>query len=100
MLKQHLIDGRWFDEDTARIWNENTDWDGSNYISAVTGSQWDHQRLYNTATGSWILGEWSQVGTGEEMYTKIDEEAAARWLILCDRKLPKELSEFNDKLEV
>ena len=100
MTKQHLDTGEWFDEDTARIWNENTDWDGSNHVSSVTGSPWEHARLYRTVHGTWVLGQWSQVGEGAETFRTIDPDSAARWLIRCDRELPFDLLEIESALEV
>ena len=50
----------WFDRSTAESWGEDTRWDGSNHVSIATGSQWDHEQLYQTAGGRFVLYRWSQ----------------------------------------
>ena len=72
--------GRWFDDDKATGFDENTRWDGSNHISRATDSQWDHEALYYTATGNWILHTWSQYQGTLETYETIDRDTAIQWL--------------------
>ena len=72
--------GKWFQRDKAQEWDEDTDWNGNNHISRATGSQWEHQRLYRTASGRWILHHWSQYQGTLETYEEIDDNTAARWL--------------------
>jgi len=40
MKRQALANGKWFDIETA--------------------TQWDHQKLYRSRTGKWVLHHWSQ----------------------------------------
>ena len=54
----------WFDADKASYYN------GSNHIS----------RLYLTASGRWVLKEWSQC-QGLETYEAISQEDAIVWLM-------------------
>ena len=78
-----LTDGsnRWFDEEKSISFTEDTEWDGSNMISKATGSQWDHESLYYTKGGSWVLYRYSQWQGSMASYTAIDEEDAVQWLI-------------------
>ena len=52
--------GAWFDKDKAIEFDEDSWHDGRNFISRATGSQWEHQALYFTKSGVWILHNWSQ----------------------------------------
>jgi hypothetical protein len=83
MKRVALTDGsvKWFDEEKATAFKEETFWDGNNHISKITGSQWDHEILYRTASGKWVTHEWSQVQGSEETYTSITDEEAAKWFI-------------------
>ena len=76
-----LGDGRWFDADRAEAYEEDTRWDGHNHVSLATGSQWDHEELYRTRGGRWILHSWSQWQGSGESYCEISDERAARWLV-------------------
>lgn len=71
--------GRWFSENTADSWNEDTYWNGSNHISKATGSQWEHERLYRTKGGRFILNHWSQFQGSTETYEEISNDEAAVW---------------------
>ena len=83
MTRIALDNGRsWFDADRATKYPETTRWDGSNRISAVTGSQWHHEALYITAGGQWVCNAWSQVQGEGEGYRIITPAEAAEWLIL------------------
>jgi hypothetical protein len=81
MKRQALDNGTWFDLDKAESFSEETYWNGNNHISIATGSQWEHQELYRTANGRWVLNAWSQWQGSRESWTEIDNEAAARWLV-------------------
>jgi hypothetical protein len=72
--------GRWFFTSKARSWDEATRWDGHNNISCATGSQWDHEELYRTAGGVYVLHHWSQWQGSTPSYEEIPAEDAARWL--------------------
>jgi len=73
-----LANGRWFNEDSAMWWAEDTRWDGHNNISKATGSQWEHERLYKTKGGTFILNAWSAY---HESYTIISDDDAYRWML-------------------
>lgn len=74
-------DGRWFDADKAQLWGERREHDGRNYISQATGSQWEHERLYRTAKGSWVLRSWSDWQGSRESYRRVDDSEAHVWLL-------------------
>lgn len=90
--------GNWFDKDEAEEFCESTRFDGNNRISTATGSQWDHQSLYRTKKGAWILHCWSQQQGAVDDILSIDDQAAFVWLIRNDYSeyVPnKELSELE-----
>jgi len=92
--------GRWFNEEKAESWNESTWWDGSNHVSHVTGSQWEHERLYRTASGRWVLNSWSQWQGSKECYEAIDDDAAAKWLVQNDHEPHRVVAEQFAALEM
>lgn len=82
--------GRWFDAEKAEYWKEGEEWDGSNWISLATGTQWNHERLYKTAGNRFILNCWSKFQGVLETYEEISKEEAARWLAI-NKHEPDEL---------
>lgn len=81
MSRISLSDGRWFEAKDAELFEEATWWDGSNYISKETGSQWEHEELYRTRGGAWVRRWWSQWQGVGETYEVLDDGAACQWLI-------------------
>ena len=80
--RQKIDGGGWFDSDTARQWDEDTYWDGSNHISQATGSQWDHETLYLTRRGTWVVKrQTAWQGRRPSGYERVDAADAAAWLI-------------------
>lgn len=96
--------GRWFDADSAVKFEEDQRWDGNNFISVPTGSQWYHQWLYYTKSGRWIRHNWSNYQGKADSYYEIDEHEAVQWLANNDQfeqldRLPEELRiEVRDQL--
>jgi hypothetical protein len=82
-MRQVLTDGtaRYFNTSKATHWDESTTWNGSNHVSDATGSQWDHERLYRTKSGLWIIHAWSQWQGSTESWEETDDERAAAWLV-------------------
>tara|TARA_R110000824_G_scaffold7514_6_gene34050 strand:- start:16329 stop:16682 length:354 start_codon:yes stop_codon:yes gene_type:complete len=72
---------QWFDIEAATKYAEDSYWDGSNSISVATGSQWNHETLYKTATGNWVLCSSSQVEQIRDSYEFIMLVEAVPWLI-------------------
>ncbi len=81
MARQVIDGGGWFETDSAVLFGEMQRWDGRNHISRATGSQWDHEQLYHTRNGQWVLNEWSQYQGSLETHTQIDEDTAIDWLV-------------------
>lgn len=71
----------WFDDEKAERFAEDRDWNGSNWISVATGSQWHHEALYRTAGGRWVLHFWSQYQGVPERYEFISDTKAREWLL-------------------
>ena len=72
--------GKWFSTETAECISEETFHDGRNWISKATGSQWEHESLYRTAGGKFILNHWSNYQGSRETYEEIKATQAAIWL--------------------
>lgn len=81
MARISLGNGKWFSTRAATTWEEDTRWDGRNHISLATGSQWDHEQLYRTPKGTWVLHCWSQWQGSRPSYEVISEAEAHAWLI-------------------
>lgn len=71
----------WFDDEKAERFTEDRWWNGSNWISRATGSQWHHEALYRTAGGRWVLHSWSQYQNVPEQYEFISDQQAREWLL-------------------
>jgi hypothetical protein len=82
MKRQALDDGRWFDLDSAKKYEEETRWNGNNHVSHATGDTFEHETLYRTAGGRWIVHHWSQWQGSRDTWTEIDDADAARWLVI------------------
>src|SRR6476469_265050 len=66
----------WFDVDKAERFGEETRWNGENQISVNSGSQWEHEALYRTAQGRWVLHWWSQWQGTLPSYRFVSDERA------------------------
>jgi len=100
MNRVTLSDGRWFDIDASRKWDEGTRWDGSNHISLATGSQWDHQTLYRTDGGAWVIHDTSQWQGSWDTWDTIGDERAAEWLVRNEHGPHEACADAYDGLEV
>lgn len=77
-----VLDG-WFDPDKAEAYDESTTWNGNNHISDATGGQWEHEILYRTKSGRWVLHHWSQWQGTIPTYRFVTDEQAREWLLRC-----------------
>lgn len=96
--RQSLEDGTWFNLESADAFKEATYWDGHNHISRATGSQWDHETLYRTAKGAWVLNQWSQRQGTPETYRRASLIDAQTWLAKnnhLDKLTTDELAELE-----
>ena len=71
--------GKWFSEETAECFKEETYHNGRNFISKATGNQFEHEAIYRTKGGRFILNHWSDWQGRKETYEGIDNETAAIW---------------------
>jgi len=86
MARFKLEDGALVDTDKAQAsWDEALDWNGKNHISRATGDQFLHETLYKS--------QGSQDRAGE-----ISPEEAAKWILLNDRDLPKDLAKLEEEI--
>ena len=90
----------WFDRAKAEKFEEATRWDGNNHISIATGSQYDHEILFRTAGGRWVLHGWSQWEGRPERYRFISDEDAREWLLLNeeDAAVERFFGEIEDEV--
>jgi len=92
----------WFDADKAIAIKESSYWNGRNNISKVTGSEFEHEGLYITKSGKYILNHWSQWQGTAETYEVINQREAADWLLqngIFKINLPIAFSEQKEALE-
>lgn len=76
--------GQWFDSEKAEIYKENSYHDGRNFISKATGSQWEHEAIFVTKGGKFILNHWSNWQGSVETYEEINKTEAAEWFAKQD----------------
>jgi hypothetical protein len=105
VIRENVFDlgGRfvgWFDRAKAEKFEEATRWDGNNHISIATGSQYDHEILYRTAGGRWVLHSWSQWEGRPERYQFTNADEAREWLLLNeeDEAVEKYFGEIEDEV--
>ena len=74
----------WFDAENSVRFAEATYWDGDHFISRETGSRWDHQELFRTSHGNWVLHSWSAYESVRNRFRCICESEAIQWLTRND----------------
>ena len=101
MKRQPIEGGSWFDLDRAEHYPESTHWNGNNHISDATGSQWNHETLYCTRGGVYVLNYWSQWQGSGESWTRLDATEAAEWLVRNGHEPPEgELADAAAEQEI
>ena len=95
-----LNDGGWFDKATATCYDEDSYHDGSNHISKATGSQWEHESLFRTRKGKWVLHHRSQRQGIGESYREVLEAEAVEWLVRNSHDVPADLTEAAESAEL
>jgi len=98
MTRQSIDGGGWFDLVAADKFMEDTRFDGHNYISVHTGSQWSHETLYRTTRGTYILHASSQWQGAHDTWSRLAIADAVSWLIANgdDATTPAELHTLAD----
>lgn len=91
--------GSWFDREKAIMIDENTYWNGNNWISKATGSQWEHEKLYYTKSKNWILHEYSNYQGSVDTYRTISDQEAISWLVQNEIK-DKEINELPEPIKL
>ena len=83
MKRINLTDGsnKWFDLERATKFSEDSHWNGNNMVSVATGSWTEHEALYRTASGWFILNSWSQWEGTRETWERISDQVAYDWLL-------------------
>ena len=98
-MTRYRLDGTVVDTDNAtQSWSEETDWDGSNQIGRVTGSQWNHQTLYRSRKGRYYVEHTSQWQGSRPHVEWVSPEEATRWLLLMDQEVPEDLAQYVDEV--
>lgn len=102
MKRTTLTDGsgRWFNPEAAESFNEDTWWNGSNWISTATGNQVDHETLYRTAGKQWILHSYSDYQGKPDAYVIIEDEGAAKWLSINKHEPHRDCEGQFNELEI
>ena len=83
-MNRQSIPGGWIDLDTAKKFVEDRHFDGRNMISAATGSQWEHETLYRSKGGVYVLHTWSQCQGSQDTWERISVDEAVAWLLKND----------------
>jgi hypothetical protein len=68
----------WFDPDTAERFSEAREPDGT---SVATRSRWEHEYLYRTRKGRWVLEHESNYQNGRDWHEFVTDEQAEAWLL-------------------
>lgn len=79
--RQPIDGGGWFDLGAATAFKESQHFDGRNMISDATHSQWEHEKLYRTKRGTYVLHAWSQWQGSGESWQRLEVTEAADWLV-------------------
>jgi hypothetical protein len=81
MVQRRAITGMdglvWFAPDEATEYPERETARGPDAPPSSEGARWDHQALFRTKTGHWLLHMWS---AREERWREVPAEVAADWL--------------------
>jgi hypothetical protein len=92
MSKYRLEDGKVLNTDKASAeWEEAIDWNGQNFVSRPTRSQWEHETLYRSSKGRYYIERTSQRPESRPYAVLVTNEQATAWLLANDHELPQEL---------
>lgn len=95
--------GKWFDSEKAENYEEDSYHNGRNFISKATGSQWEHESIFVTKSGKFILNHWSNWQGSSETYELISKDQAAEWFAkqgFQDDQIPEVFSKEVAALEI
>jgi hypothetical protein len=99
MARYRMEDGTVVDTLHATAsWQDREDWDGRNWISRATGSQWTNQKLYRSRKGRYYIEHTSQ-WQGSRPYAEwVSPQEAAEWLLLMEEEIPEDLRPYVAKV--
>lgn len=95
--------GAWFDLEKAEYFKEDSYHDGRHFISKATGEQWEHEAIYVTKSGKFILNHWSNWQGSVETYEEITKERASAWFAkqgFDDNQIPDVLIAGVNEFEI
>lgn len=99
MSRYRMDDGTVVDTDNATTsWTEATRWDGHNFVSVATGSQWVHQTLYRSRKGRYYLETTSQWEGQVARAEWVSQHEAAAWLLQNEHAVPDGLRGVADEV--
>lgn len=84
MRKITLTDnsGRWFDVDEAKRWDEaGVNADDGTPISLATGNSWEHETLFLTRAGTFIIHYLSERNPTLASFVEYDDKKGIQWLL-------------------
>ena len=99
-MARYRIENTIVDTDNASMhWDEATVWNGNNWISKATGSQWEHETLYRSRKGRYYVEHTSQWQGRLPTAEWISPQEAVRWLLTNDYPVTNDdLLEFVDEI--
>ena len=92
MNRQQLNNGSWFDRDKATKYDEYVPHNGNNSVSVHTNDQWRGKTLWKTASGTYVMCEWSAWQGESNRWYVVTEDEANYWFYTNEDydKLPPE----------
>jgi len=94
---------RWFNDSSASYFQEKTYFNGNNFISKATNSQYHHEALYITAGGVFILRSFNVFSSSRPTYVIFSKEEAAAWFArqeFSDDEIPSLFAKDVSDLEI
>ncbi|MFJ1756515.1 ribbon-helix-helix protein, CopG family [Kitasatospora sp. NPDC088134] len=71
-----------FDPDAATVFPEAVEYAKGNEVSVNRVDEFEHQELYRTKGGRWVLNTWSQLQGSTPRFEFLDDITAREWLVL------------------
>jgi hypothetical protein len=74
--------GHWFDKDAAKEWRAAAHLvDGGPAVSRATGKSWEHETLYLTSHGSFVMHFADDHNPTHAQYVPWEDDQAIKWLV-------------------
>lgn len=92
--------GRWFNLDTARRWDEGViRADDGTPISRATGNSWEHEALFLTTNGTFLLFAGSDRNPSLATFNIMEPEKAIQWLLANNHHDGIDQLEYSQEVE-